>query len=469
MEGNKMERKVDVAIIGAGTAGIDAILEVKKVTDNYVFIDGGELGTTCARVGCMPSKVFIQIADDFHRRQILAGEGIHGGEGITLNIEEALEYTRSLRDQFVDGMIENVIVPLWDDLIEADAEFLEPNLLKVEDTHIRAEKIVIAAGSSPIFPEPWRQFEDRILTTDTIFEQDSLPKEMAVLGLGVIGLELGQAIARMGIKVTGFDMLPHIGGLQDPEINRIAVEIIGEELPMHLGNPAEIEEADGRLRVTSGDVSVIVDKVLLSLGRAPNLKKLHLDRIGVPLDDRGLPKFNPQTMQIEGFPIFIAGDVNGYRPILHEASHEGMVAGYNAVHDPVVEFKRKTPLAIAFTDPNICMVGASWEEVKDLDPAVGAARFRGGRPKILNREGGWIRIYADRKDGRILGAEMAAPGGEHLAHLMAWSIQQGLTVFDMLSMPYYHPVLEENIDEALTNLAAQFEGDQGPILGFKTV
>jgi dihydrolipoamide dehydrogenase len=342
-------------------------------------------------------------------------------------------------------------------------------LLKVEDMSIRADKIVIAVGSSPVIPGPWRQFEDRILTTDTIFEQDRLPGKMAVLGLGVIGLELGQAIARMGIEVTGFDMLPHIGGLQDPEVNRTAVETIGKELTMHLGNPAKIEEANDRLRVTSGNESVTVEKVLLSLGRAPNLKKLNLERIGVPLDDRGLPVFNPRTMQIEGLPIFIAGDANGFRPILHEASHEGIVAGYNAVHEPVVEFKRKTPLAIAFSDPNICMVGASWADVKNLDPAVGAARFRGGRVKILNREGGRIRIYADRKNGRILGTEMAAPGGEHLAHLMAWSIQQELTVFDLLSMPYYHPVLEETLEEALINLAEQCEGDQKPILGFKTV
>jgi dihydrolipoamide dehydrogenase len=463
-----MERKVDVAIIGAGTAGLDAMSEVRKVTDNFVLIDGGELGTTCARVGCMPSKVMIQIADDFHRRQVLAGEGIQGGDGLTIDLEQALAYTRSLRDRFVDGIIEDLIMPLRDNFIEGYAEFVEPDLLKIEDMQIRAKKIVIAVGSKPVIPRQWRRFENRILTTDTIFEQHRLPQDIAVLGLGVIGLELGQALARMGLTVTGFDMLYHIGGLRDPEVNRIAVETIGKELPMHLGEPAEIEEAGDRLHVKSGNRSVPVDKVLLSLGRAPQVDGLRLDRIGISLDDRDLPIFNPRTMQIENLPIFIAGDASGFRPVLHEASHEGITAGYNAVHEPAIAFKRRTPLLITFSDPNICIVGASWEAVKNIDPVIGSARFRGGRVLIMNREGGMIRIYADRKNGRILGAEMAAPSGEHIAHLLSWSIQQERTVFDLLSMPYYHPVLEETLEEALSNLAEKVENGRQPLLGFKT-
>ncbi len=464
-----MERKVDVAIIGAGSAGLDALSEVRKVTDNFVLIDGGELGTTCARVGCMPSKILIQIADDFHRRQILAGEGIEGGDGLTIDIKQALAYTRSLRDRFVDSIIEDLIMPLRDNFIEGYAEFVEPTLLKIEDMQIRAKKIVIAVGSKPMIPRQWRRFENRILTTETIFEQRQLPQDIAVLGLGVIGLELGQALARMGLTVTGFDMLTHIGGLQDPEVNRIAVETIGKELPMYLGEPAEIDEAGGRLRVKSGNKSVLVDKVLLSLGRASHMDGLCFDRVGISLDDRGLPAFNPRTMQIENLPIFIAGDANGFRPVLHEASHEGIIAGYNAVHEPTVAFRRRTPLLITFSDPNICIVGASWEGVKNIDPVIGIARFRGGRVIIMNREGGMIRIYADRQNGRILGAEMAAPGGEHIAHLLSWSIQQELTVFDLLSMPYYHPVLEETLEEALSNLADKVENGRQPLLGFKTI
>jgi dihydrolipoamide dehydrogenase len=113
--------------------------------------------------------------------------------------------------------------------------------------------------------------------------------------------------------------------------------------------------------------------------------------------------------------------------------------------------------------------GLGRKEVKDTGPAAGTARFAGGRAKIMHREGGMVRIYAERKSGRILGAEMVAPDGEHLAHLLAWSMQEEQTVFDLLSMPYYHPVLEETLEVALADLSEKVEGDHRPLHGFKTV
>ena len=172
-------------------------------------------------------------------------------------------------------------------------------------------------------------------------------------------------------------------------------------------------------------------------------------------------------MQINDMPIFIAGDVNDYRPVLHEVAHEGKVAGYNAVHDPVVGFRRKAPLTICFTEPNICSAGATWNTVRSSRPAIGAARFDGGREKIMLRDHGMMRIYADRETGKLLGAEMAAPGGEHLAHLLAWSIQQELTVFDLLNMPFYHPTVEETLHTALLDLADAIEHKGPKLLGFE--
>jgi dihydrolipoamide dehydrogenase len=197
--------------------------------------------------------------------------------------------------------------------------------------------------------------------------------------------------------------------------------------------------------------------------------ELRLDRLGLDLDSRGLPPFDHETMQVDGLPIFIAGDVNDYRPVLHEASHEGIVAGHNALQKSPVRFKRKTPLVIAFSDPNICAVGASWEEIKEKGPAIGTAHFDGSREIIMLRDQGIIRVYGDGKTGRLLGAEMVAPGGEHLAHLLAWSIQQERTVFDLLAMPFYHPAVEESVRKALKDLADKVQGaGERPLVGFET-
>jgi dihydrolipoamide dehydrogenase len=468
-KGGNMDKRVDAAVIGAGTAGINAINEIRKITDNFVLINDGPLGTTCARIGCMPSKIMIQIGDDFHRRQVLADEGIGGADQLTVDVAQAMAHVRELRDGFVNGIIEDVIEPLKERFVAGQAEFVEPTVLAVGDRKICAETVVIATGSRPVIPGQWENIADRLLTTETIFEHRHLPARMAVIGMGVIGLELGQAMKRMGIEVTGVDQLEQVGGLQDPEVNQTAVEIFQEEMPLLLGVEAGIEKQGQGLKIGAGSLDFVADKALLSVGRKPNIEGLRLDRLGVELDRHGVPVYDRCTMQVGSLPVFIAGDAANDRPVLHEVAHEGTVAGYNAVHQPARRFKRKKRLTICFSDPNICTVGASWNEVKETNPAVGSAHFNGGREKIMLRPHGAIRIYADREKGRLLGAEMVAPKGEHLAHLLAWSMQQNLTVFDLLAMPFYHPTVEETLKEALEELAEDVPCDRRSPLGLEMI
>lgn len=460
------EKKVDVAIIGSGSAGLYALGRVKASGKSFVLINGGEPGTTCARVGCMPSKAFIQVAEDFHRPAILGRYGGAGQENLTIDHAEVMEYVQHMRDTFVDRVLSNSTDQMSDEVfVEGYARFVEPDLLEVEGRRFRAGSIIIATGSRPIVPAPWRAFGDRVITTDEVFEQETLPSSLAVIGLGVIGLELGQAMARLGVEVTGFDMLETIGGLDDPEVAKTALEIIGKEFPIHLGAAAEISEEDGRLRVTAGEHSVLVDKVLASLGRKPNLDNLDIEKAGIALDDRGIPAFDRNTMQIGETRIFLAGDVDGERPLLHEAGDEGRIAGHNAAHGRADAFRRKVPLSINFCDPNICHVGLRWEELDEARTAVGEVRFQPvGRAMIMGKNKGIIRVYGDKASGRLLGAEMVCARGEHLAHLLAWCISRELSVGDLLRMPFYHPVIEEALQAALYDLYAKVEKkNEGPI------
>jgi len=179
---------------------------------------------------------------------------------------------------------------------------------------------------------------------------------------------------------------------------------------------------------------------------------------GIKLDQRGIPEFDPDTLQVGGLPLFIAGDVNGDRAILHEASDEGRIAGYNAVHGDRQRFVRRAPLRIAFSEPNLAVAGRSFAELKDKQPVVGEVRFDGqGRSLVMGKNAGILRIYGEPETGKLLGAEMIAPSGEHLAHLLAWSIQQNLTVFDVLRMPFYHPVVEEGLRTAIRDLARRVD------------
>ncbi len=453
MSNGRVSRHVEVAIIGAGTAGLAALSQVRRVTADFVLLDGGELGTTCARVGCMPSKAFIQAAGDFQRRRIFRRLGIEGADALRLDHAAAMEHVRDLRDIFVDRVLAGTTDNLGDEFIGAHARFVEPNVLEAAGQRIRADKVVIATGSSPVVPEDWRPFRHRVLTSDNFFEQETLPASVAVVGLGVIGLELGQALSRMGVAVTGLDALQYVGAIHDPVVNQLAVTLLQKEFRLWLGEAAEVREDGDRLRVASGDRRVHVDKVLACMGRRPNLQGLGLERIGVTLDTRGTPVYDPATMQIDGFPIFIAGDADADRQILHEASDEGRAAGGNAMADPIVRYRRRTPLTITFTDPNIASTGVSFRDLNEESTAVGEFRFNAlGRALIMGRNQGILRLYADRQDGRLRGACMIAPGGEHLAHLLAWAIQQRQTVANLLQMPFYHPSIEEGLQAALRDV-----------------
>jgi len=456
-----MTREVDVAILGAGSAGLFALSQVKRETDNYVLIDGGELGTTCARVGCMPSKVLIQVAEDFHRKSIFEREGIEGAEQLSVDIPAAMEHVQDLRDVFVDRTLGVTDALDESHLIEGYAKFISNDTIEVNGEQIKAKSIVIATGSTPIVPSAWQSFAEDVVTTDDFFELEDLPSSMAVIGLGSIGLEIGQSLHRLGVDVAAVDQLTTIAKLEDEKVNDVAVSVIGKEFPLWLGEPATLEKVENGIRVIAGKNQAVVDKVLASLGRKPNLDKLNLDATDIVLDENGIPVFDPSTMQIGDLPIFIAGDVNAERPLLHEAGHEGRVAGYNAVHTPVEKFKQKVPLGITFCDPDIATAGKQLPELNADEIAIGEIQFAPvGRALIIGKNRGLLRLYVQKSDGLLLGACMCCVKAENLAHLISWSIQNGMTVFDMLKMPFYHPVIEEALQAALYNVLLQLDVKQ---------
>ncbi len=462
------ERQVDVAIIGLGSAGLYALGKVRPAGKSVVAIDGGELGTTCARVGCMPSKAAIQVAEDYHRRKIFSRYGLEGADGLDLDLAEAMEHVRDLRDTFVDRVLGNSSDNFPEGmLIDSYAHFVEPDLLKTEDgQRIRAKAIIIATGSRPVVPAAWEEFRDDIITSDEFFELETLPASAAVIGLGVIGLEIGHTMARMGVEVTGIDMAETIGGISDPEVARQAIDIIGKEMPLWLGAGAELSRAeDGRIRVSAGGNSVVVDKVFASLGRTPNVEKLNLAVTGAPLDERGIPVFDRNIMQVGDLPLYIAGDVDGERPLLHEAGDEGRIAGHNAATGENRAFRRKTPLNIVFSDPNIVHTGARYDELDPDTTAIGQMAIAPvGRALIMGKNKGLIRVYADKASGRLLGSEMITVKGENLGHLLAWCIQKEMTVGEVLQMPFYHPVMEEALQAALYDLYHKVDAkNEGPI------
>ena len=456
-----MVKRVDVAIIGAGTAGLSALAEVRKVTNDFVVVDGGPLGTTCARVGCMPSKTLIQVANEFERRFRLEGRGIHGGKNLRLNIPEALAYVRKLRDGFAADAVQTA-KRLGSRLIRGRAAFLGPHELRVGTREFLAKRVIVATGSRPVVPDEFLALGKRVVTTDTLFELEDLPARIGVVGLGSLGLEIGQALSRLGCGVVAFDRSRGLGNLTDPAVNAYAARHFAKEFPIRFGWEVTLKARSKAVVIAAGGRSYERDLLLASLGRRPNLDGLGLEAIGVELDERGLPGFDGGTMQIRGFPIYLAGDASARRSLLHEAADDGRIAGHNSVHRNPRRFKRRAPLAITFSEPNLAVVGRGFAELSRGRFVTGEAGFETqGRSLILGENYGLLHVYAGAADGLFLGAEMVGPAGEHLAHLMSWALQQKLTVFEMLRMPFYHPVVEEGLRSALRAAARKVKTRAG--------
>jgi dihydrolipoamide dehydrogenase len=455
-----------VAVIGAGTAGLAAYRAARAAGKRAVLIERGPHGTTCARVGCMPSKLLIAAAEAAHAPRRWNEFGLRLDGELRIDGAAVMERVRRERDRFVGFVLKgSETIPAADRLTGA-ARFLAPGRLVVDDAvEVEFASTIIATGSSPAIPAFLKPLGERLVINDDIFEWKTLPRAVAVFGPGVIGLELGQALSRLGVKVWMFGVRGGVGPFSDVEIRDYAARTFNEEF--HLDPGANVLGVDPgpigvRLRYAGADGSVTsidVDYVVAATGRTPNVSGLGLENLGIALDSTGVPVFDRGTMQCGTSAVFIAGDANNDLPLLHEAADEGRIAGDNAARYPLVSRgHRRAPLGIVFTDPQLAVVGSRRAELTSDSYVVGTVSFEDqGRSRVMLRNKGLLHVYADVANGRLLGAEMIGPDAEHLAHLLAWALQMQLSVAEILEMPFYHPVVEEGLRTALRDAQAKLD------------
>jgi dihydrolipoamide dehydrogenase len=454
----------DVVIIGSGTAGLNARRAVLAQGKKVIMLENGPYGTTCARVGCMPSKLLIAAADAAHEARLAPAFGVHPGR-IRIDGEQVMERVRSERDRFVSFVLDAVDNIPASQKMRGTGRFVSPTEVQVDDhTVIKAKKgVVIATGSKATIPKFLEPAVDRVIINDDVFDWAGLPESIAVFGTGVIALELGQALHRLGVRVTVFGRSGKYHPLRDPAVQQSADDIFTKEL--HIVRQAKVNKVSRngggavKIEYLDGDAeeSRSYDWVLAATGRAPNISDLNLAEAGFDLDDSGLPIFDPDTLQLGDHPVFLAGDVTNERQLLHEAADEGKIAGKNAALFPTVEAgKRRAGISVTFSDPNIAIVGTGYESLPPGTFVTGKVNFGGqGRSRVMLRNAGILHVYADKVSRRFLGAEHVGPRAEHIAHLLAWSLQSGLTIDEMLAMPFYHPVIEEGLRTALQDAASK--------------
>ncbi len=460
---------VDVAVIGGGTAGLGAYRAAKANAEHVVLIEAGAFGTTCARVGCMPSKLLIAAAEAVHHIEKAPSFGIYPQGEIKISGPEVMDRVKRERDRFVGFVLEGVDEIPAEDKVLGHARFIDNNTLMVDDhTQIRAKQIVIATGSRPTWPAVWDDLGDRLIVNDDVFDWDDLPTAVAVFGPGVIGLELGQSLHRLGVKVHMFGVGGQVGPLTDPIVMEYANKAFNTEFYLDADAKVDAMTRDSdQVKIRFWDKNknqqeISVDYVLAATGRRPNVDKIGIENTSLELDERGVPKADPFTMQTSIPHIFIAGDASNQIPLLHEAADQARIAGDNAGRFPHIrEGLRRSKISAVFSDPQIAMVGETYKEITTRLGScgcfeTGVVSFENqGRSRVMLRNKGVLHVYGEQGTGRFLGAEMMGPNVEHIAHLLAWAHQNKMTISQMLDMPFYHPVIEEGLRTALRDVNAK--------------
>lgn len=455
----------DIIIIGAGTAGISAYKEAVKYTNNLLIINDGPWDTTCARVGCMPSKVLISTANRMYDIQNAQKVGLNAS--VDINTDQVMEHVRTLRDRFTKATLNDVEQWPTEHRISGKARFIDSETIEVNGKQYQSKSFILAVGSTPNYDQTWKQeLGDRLITTDQIFELDTLPKSIAVIGSGVIALEIAQAMHRLGVETTIFARSKRIGIFTSSKLQQLAQEELGKELKILFETlPSAVKSTSNGVilnyTIDEKEKSIQAEYVLSATGRSSLLETLQLENIDKSFKDIKLLPINAKTKQLDSYPIFIAGDAYTSTPLQHEAAHEGRKIVYNCLNYPQVNLvKTLTPLGIVFSHPEMAIVGQSYKQLKDngVEFVTGEVSYeRQGRAIVLGKNKGAIEVYIERETQKLLGAELFTEATEHMAHLLSWIIGEGLTLNDILEKPFYHPTLEEGLRTALKHARRQLK------------
>tara|TARA_R110000744_G_scaffold91550_1_gene177528 strand:+ start:49425 stop:50855 length:1431 start_codon:yes stop_codon:yes gene_type:complete len=461
---NENGRQYDIAVVGAGSAGFSAAITAAEAGVRVALIGHGTIGGTCVNVGCVPSKALIRAmesAHSSHAAQRFAGITVTSGvtDWSAVQAQKA-SLVNGLRDKKYEALLpeyENI------DYIYADGPArLVHGGVHIDGRIIRAGKTIITTGSSSSIP-PIPGIEGvETLNSTTALELEILPETMMVIGGGVIGCELGQMFSRAGVKVTiccRTRLLPEAG----PEISealKASFEAEGIEVCSGVGYQ-RIEQTPKGVQLhceTSGGTQIVTaEKVLIAAGRRPNTEHLGLAEVGVEVDGRGGIVVDGH-MRTSNTSIYAAGDVTGRDQFVYMAAYGAKLAAKHAAGQPVDPYDNRTMPWVVFSDPQIAGVGMTASEAIDAGYEVKesiAPLNQVPRALAAADTRGLIKLVADEKTDKLLGAQIMAPEGADSIQTMVMALKFGMTTKELGAMIFPYLTTVEGL-----KLAAQgFEKD----------
>lgn len=449
----------DLIVIGAGMAGINATVRAAEDGRRVALVERGMIGGTCPTRGCIPTKALVRSAEIAHEVRRAGEFGIRVGE-VEIDFAAVMDRVREIIARGSRGTRTYLESLGGVELVEGEARLTGPEEVRVNGRRLSAPRIVLATGAEPSVP-PIPGLDDvPHLTSDDVLKLSELPRRLLMIGGGPIALELGQALSRLGARVTMVEVLPRLLPAEEPEIvDMLAGYLGGEGLEILVGaeirdvrpGPSIVVAHAGAIRTLQGDA------LLVATGRAPATAALDLAAAGVELARTGVHV--DERLQTTQPSIFAAGDVVGlpYGAFTHIARRMGVSVAENALGirphpvDPDLG-----PRAI-FTDPEFAMVGMTEAAARDAghEVSVGTATFSGGKARAWGEERGMAKVVIDSRSRRILGARVLAYHGSDLIHPVAVAMNAGDgTVEPMLRTMHIHPTLGEVVLAAAQRAAA---------------
>ena len=456
-------RKVEcqTLVIGAGTAGIEAYKSAVKDGLDCVIVDSGPLGTTAQRSGELPVSLLMSAGQSLHAIENLEECGITFPSKVQADTSNVMVSLRAVRARATSEVLSFMYRIPENKRIRGKAKFIDAHTVVVDDCiEITFNTAVIATGSFPLVTYEQSRLKN-ILTTNEFFELEKLPKSVAVFGSSKIGLELGQALAYLGVDVAVFGQRK-LWTLTDDSILTVAHQMLSSRFNLYVDTfitSMEDEENNGYAIYYIDDRGyenyLHMQSVVAATDRIPNVGGMNLQNIGVKLDRTGCINVDPETLQTTVDNIFAAGDVCHTEHLSSIAMAEGRDAGLNAASFPnLTKRHSQVRVDIVFTDPVLAIAGKTLNEMRDYARATGdtfittEVRLSQGHFRGLRADGGILSIYTSVKTHKILGAELCAFKGDKIAQLLALAMENKLTVDTLAQYSFFNLSAETVITQA---------------------